>query len=200
METSQTDQEPTSKMEDLMGFKIKVAERAGTALKNLFRLDQNLEGGACSREDCSTFTQGGEELPDCTRRNITYERQISEAVQIRGRGKLALNSKGEYDRCKIHRLTIENQEENLTFWKEDEGGNNVAGREGEQQLLENRIRMDREGITKTGKREITRNQKRGAYVVGRKILDDVQKRGTMLWWWKTGVRRKGTRNKDWNFL
>ena len=72
METSQTDQEPTSKMEDLMGFKIKVAERAGTALKNLFRLDQNLEGGACSRQDCSTFTQGGEELPDCTRRNITY--------------------------------------------------------------------------------------------------------------------------------
>ena len=245
METSQTDQEPTSKMEDLMGFKIKVAERAGTALKNLFRLDQNLEGGACSRQDCSTFTQGGEELPDCTRRNITYEsicikcqpgamkpgpleqiesqtpsiyvgetsrriferagehwegyrkrkpdshiwkhhivhhegegepefrfkvlgqhkssltRQISEAVQIRRRGKIALNSKGEYDRCKIHRLTIENQEENLTCWKENEGGNNVDGRQGEQQLLENRIRMDREGIMKTGKREITRNQKRG---------------------------------------
>ena len=44
-------------------------------------------------------------------------RRISKAVQIRGRGKIVLNSKGEYDRCKIHRLTVENSEEGLTGWK-----------------------------------------------------------------------------------
>ena len=33
-------------------------------------------------------------------------RQITEAVRIRNRGKSVLNSKGEYDRCRIHRLTI----------------------------------------------------------------------------------------------
>ena len=38
-------------------------------------------------------------------------RQISEAVRIRGRGPLALNSKSEYDRCQIHRLTIGKEEE-----------------------------------------------------------------------------------------
>ena len=58
-------------------------------------------------------------------------RQISEAVQIRGRGKIALNSKGEYDRCKIHRLTMENPED-LTCWKESSGGNNVDGKLGEK--------------------------------------------------------------------
>ena len=92
-------------------------------------------------------------------------RQISEAVQIMGRENSALYSKGEYDRCKIHRLTIENPED-LTCWKENTGGNNEDGRLGEQKLLENRIEMDRRGTNKTGTGlEITRNQKRGAYVI-----------------------------------
>ena len=33
-------------------------------------------------------------------------RQITEAVRMKNRGILALNSKGEFDRCKIHRLTV----------------------------------------------------------------------------------------------
>ena len=35
--------------------------------------------------------------------------QIAEAIRIRKRGTAALNSKGEYDRCRIHRLTIETE-------------------------------------------------------------------------------------------
>ena len=62
---------------------------------------------------------------------------------------------------------MENSEEGLTCWKEDKGGNNVDGKQEEQQLLENRIKMDRKGAVKTGRRlEIVRNKKRGAYVVG----------------------------------
>ena len=37
-------------------------------------------------------------------------RQVAKAVQIRGRSSSALNSKGEYDRCRIHRPTIGNEE------------------------------------------------------------------------------------------
>ena len=51
-----------SRLEGLMGFKIKVVERAGTALKDLFSLSDVWGGGACSREDCTTCNQGCEEF------------------------------------------------------------------------------------------------------------------------------------------
>ena len=62
-----------SRLEGLMGFKIKVVERTGTALKDLFSLSDVWNGGTCSREDCTTCRQGCEEIPDCTRRSIIYE-------------------------------------------------------------------------------------------------------------------------------
>ena len=72
-------------------------------------------------------------------------RQISEAVRIRGRGPLALNSKSEYDRCKIHRLTIGKE-------KYQKGGEQLLdgtilgglnGTQGEHYLMERRRQMDR---------------------------------------------------------
>ena len=65
--------EQLSRMEGLMGFKIKVVERTGTALKDLFSLSDVWSGGVCSREDCTTCKQGCEEIQDCTRRSIIYE-------------------------------------------------------------------------------------------------------------------------------
>ena len=52
-----------TRMEELMGFKIKVVERAGTALKDLFSPTNIWRGGACSRLDCTTCTQGGGRPP-----------------------------------------------------------------------------------------------------------------------------------------
>ena len=46
-------------------------------------------------------------------------RQIFEAVRMKDRGIHALNSKGEYDRCKIHRLTV-GEEKKTTKWGEEE--------------------------------------------------------------------------------
>ena len=42
-------------------------------------------------------------------------RQVAKAVRIRGRSSSALNSKGEYDRCRIHRPTIGNEETQQQF-------------------------------------------------------------------------------------
>ena len=41
-------------------------------------------------------------------------RKVTEAVQIRKRGTSALNSKAEFDRCKIHRLTVDQQDDGKT--------------------------------------------------------------------------------------
>ena len=79
-------------------------------------------------------------------------RQIFEAVRIRGRGKLALNSRAEYDRCKIHRLTIDKDEEHLQWGEQVHDGTrgNVGdGTEGERVLLDRRKQMDKNNFDGT---------------------------------------------------
>ena len=189
--------EQLERMEQTIGFKIKVVEHAGTKLKDMFSLTNLWGGSQCERKDCTTCTQEGEEISDCKRRGIVYEsicvkcnpgatrpgplksvnkevpsvyvgetsrsmyeragehwkafhkrntdshiwkhhlvhhegvgepemtfkvvgtfksalpRQIFEAVRIRRRGDDVLNSKGEYNRSRIHRLTIDRGEETI---------------------------------------------------------------------------------------
>ena len=63
-------------------------------------------------------------------------RQVGEAIRLRRRGEHVLNSKGEYNRCQIQRLTLnDGTDEQL-----DEGNNNVGeeqGMLGEESLLKN---------------------------------------------------------------
>ena len=61
------------RIETLMGFKLKIIEKTGTKLKDLFSPTNIWKGNHCGREGCTTCNQGGEDLPDCTRRNIVYE-------------------------------------------------------------------------------------------------------------------------------
>ena len=187
--------EQLGRMEGTMGFRIKVVERAGTRLKDMFSPTDIWGGIQCERGDCTTCTQEGEDLPDCTTRGIVYEsictkcnpgatrpgplkmanntvpsvyvgessrsvyeragehsnayrkrnsdshiwkhhlvhhegvgepemtfkvvgtfksalsRQIFEAVRIRRRGTNLLNSRGKYNRAKIYRLTVDQEEE-----------------------------------------------------------------------------------------
>ena len=232
-------------MEKLMGFKIKVVERAGTPIKDLFSPTNVWGGGQCERLDCTTCQQGLEEIPDCTRRNIVYEsictkcqpeakkpgsldyhektktpsiyvgetsrsiyeragehwagykkrktdshiwkhhllhhgsqgepemvfkvlgqfksaltRQVTEAVQIRKRGTLALNSKAEFDRCRIHRLTVDQQDDGRTQWCESEDGRHQDGSLGEQYMIEKRKKMDKEAKKSMGAPIITNSSKR----------------------------------------
>ena len=73
-------------------------------------------------------------------------RQIMEAVRIRGRGESVLNSKGEYDRCKIHMLTIGKEVlSNIGTRSQEEEDWNIGTdvRVGEDFLLEKRKKRDR---------------------------------------------------------
>ena len=207
-----------ARLEGILGFRIKIIERTGTQVKDLFPLTNIWEGNTCGREDCVPCHQEGEESIPCTKRNLVYEsictkcnpgalksgptkdlskmypsvyvgetarslyersrehwddytnggtdshilkhhmvhhlgegepemvfkvvkyhktalsRQVGEAVRLRRRGEYVLNSKGEYNRCQIQRLTLnEGPEEQL-----DEGNNiveNEQGRVGEESLL-----------------------------------------------------------------
>ena len=68
----------------MMGFKIKMAEQAGTHLRNRFSLTRLWEGTKCGRSACVTCEQGAEELPSCTRSSVVYEK-ICHAILIQRR-------------------------------------------------------------------------------------------------------------------
>ena len=93
-------------------------------------------------------------------------RQITEAIRIRKRGTSVLNSKGEYDRCRIHRLTIgsENKPDGGTITTEKEGNNNEDVM-GEQLLWGKRKAMD--------KGRVQRNEDLGYKSKKRGNIDDV---------------------------
>ena len=60
--------------EHILGFRVKVVERAGTPLSRQFPLTNLFGGVQCGRQDCTTCTQGGGgDLPQCTKRNLLYE-------------------------------------------------------------------------------------------------------------------------------
>ena len=199
----------------------------------MFSLTNVWGGTQCRCKDCTTCTQGGEDIPDCTRRNILYEsictkcnkgaknsgrlkvpnssvpsiyvgessrsiyersgehwkayrkrntdshiwkhhlihhyregepevilklvgtfrttlaRQIMGAVRIRGRWDSVLNSKGEYDRCEIHRLTIRKEDPGIIETESNEDCNSGKDiRMGEDFLLEKRKKLDRDNRMK----------------------------------------------------
>ena len=63
------------RVKHILGYRVKVVERSGTALNLLFPLSKVGEGGPCARTDCITCTQEGrgEQLPKCNQRNVLYE-------------------------------------------------------------------------------------------------------------------------------
>ena len=235
------------RIENLMGFKLKIVEKTGTKLKDLFSPTNIWKGSQCGRDGCTTCNQGGEDLPDCKMRSIVYEsictkcnpgakaagplkspetsvpsiyvgessrsiferagehwksyekrntdshiwkhhlihhggegepemrfkivgnyrtalsRQIAEAIRIRKRGTSVLNSKGEYDRCRIHRLTIGKEESSHGGTTTEIEGNTTEDVAGEQYLMGKRRTMDRRNVpeivpSKSRKRGNTSNE------------------------------------------
>ena len=69
-------------------------------------------------------------------------RQVGEAVQIQRRG-IVLNSKSEYNRCSIARLSLE-QDENKTWEQEDRGCEEDLNMDWTSKLLEKRDSTDSE--------------------------------------------------------
>ena len=71
--------------------------------------------------------------------------------------------------------------------------------DGKQLLRENRIKMDREGKMKAGNTlEITKNQRRGAYVVGEGDTGRKCKKRKYVMVGKDGGLWQRTKIKDWN--
>ena len=60
-------------MEHQTKFRVKVMERAGTSLQNLLSQTSIWKGLPCGRTECVPYTQGGEEIPPCTKSNVVYE-------------------------------------------------------------------------------------------------------------------------------
>ena len=61
------------RMEDILGYRIKVVERTGRSLVSCLSQAKVGQGMVCGREACVTCNQGGEDLPDCTRASVVYE-------------------------------------------------------------------------------------------------------------------------------
>ena len=240
-----------TRIETMIGFRIKIVERAGTTLKNTLPNTNPWAGAHCSRSDCTTCNQGMEELPDCTKRSLVYEsicadcnpgaigkgelkiveqeepsiyvgetarsiyergkehweawksrredshiykhmelhhggkedpnfvfkvvqfhrsalsRQVGEAVRIRRRGGEGgiLNSRSEYSRCRITRLTLgkgdEKENEKMSN-EQDDGAEEYWGEQTEwsQGLLAKREELDKKGRKALGAPEKTTSKKR----------------------------------------
>ena len=69
------------RVEPTTGFHLKVLERTGLSLQSQFPLTTLWDGAPCGREeDCITYYQGAEMLPNCTRQSIVYENVCSQCV------------------------------------------------------------------------------------------------------------------------
>ena len=72
-ELAQKMREMLRRIEPMLGFKVKVAERTGRALRSRFPLSSLWDGVKCGRTDCPTCNQRIEDLPPCTRSGLVYE-------------------------------------------------------------------------------------------------------------------------------
>ena len=74
-----------SRLEPMLGFGVRVAERCGKSLQSLFPLNNLWKGTKCGREDCITCEQqGAEELPDCTKKSVLYENACLDCLPSAG--------------------------------------------------------------------------------------------------------------------
>ena len=73
-----------------MGFKVKVAERSGTSIKNMFPLISLWEGSKCGRSNCVLCGQEGEEVQNyktVKRGGLSMKMYALNTTQMGGRRK-----------------------------------------------------------------------------------------------------------------
>ena len=76
--------EVMKRLAPLIGFGVKIVERAGRSLRSCFPLTSLWDGAQCGRSECITCNQGGEKLPPCTRRSLVYENVCKDCNQGAG--------------------------------------------------------------------------------------------------------------------
>ena len=90
----------------------------------------------------------------------TLSRQVGEAIRIQSRG-LILNSRAEYNRCHITRLSLEQMDhENGSKEQEDQGGEADMDTDWTIGMFENRDKVDGELRKSLGKLTRTESSKR----------------------------------------
>ena len=62
-----------SRLQRILGFRVKVVERTGTSLRSSMPNTNPWAGGHCTRVECVTCNQNAEEKPACTKPNLVYE-------------------------------------------------------------------------------------------------------------------------------
>ena len=72
-ELSRRVKELLGRLEPVLGFRLRVAERTGRSLQSLLHQATIWKGSPCDREQCVTCQQGDEDMPDCTRSSVVYE-------------------------------------------------------------------------------------------------------------------------------
>ena len=75
--------EVAQRLEHILGFAIKVVEKAGPPLISQFPTDA-WDNTPCGREDCITCTQGAEQIPPCTKKSAIYENVCSKCNKRAG--------------------------------------------------------------------------------------------------------------------
>ena len=65
--------EQLKRLAPLLGFGVKVVEKAGRSLRSCFPLTTLWDGAPCGRAACITCTQGAEIIPPCSRKSVMYE-------------------------------------------------------------------------------------------------------------------------------
>ena len=81
-----------SRIAPVLGFGVKVVERAGSTLKSQFPLSTLWKGTKCGRLECITCEQRAElELPDCTKSSAVYENVCRSCIKGAGSNKVLEN-------------------------------------------------------------------------------------------------------------
>ena len=65
--------EVLKRLEGILGFRVKVCERTGSKMKDLFSNTNPWSGSHCGRVECVTCNQDTEDKPPCTKRSLVYE-------------------------------------------------------------------------------------------------------------------------------
>ena len=95
----------------LQGFKIKVVEKAGIAIKKLLQRSDPFKSRKCEREDCSVCREDGK--GPCDRQSVTYDVKCAECNDIY----IGETSRSEYTRGKEHMTSLAKKEERSALWK-----------------------------------------------------------------------------------
>ena len=93
------------------GFKIKVVEKAGIAIKRLLQKSDPFKPRQCEREDCPVCRTDGK--GPCNRESVAYEIKCTGCNNVY----VGETSRSAYTRGKEHSKSLSNKEERSALWK-----------------------------------------------------------------------------------